>query len=439
MRPAVLIALYIGLTLLPLALAWAGARSPRSFWDELATGAGLLAFAIILVEFVLSGRFRTISARIGMDVTMRFHQLFARTALVLAVVHPFLYQAPFGRQHPWDTTRQLTLTFDLSSLWTGIVAWVLLIAFVLMSISREKIGYKYETWRVMHGLGAVLIAWLILHHTLSAGRYSQDPVLAYVWIALFAVAVLSLVYVYVLEPIMQKRRPWTVSAVRPIGLKTWELSLEPLGHQGVAYDAGQFVWLNVGNSPFSVRENPFSISSAPASGKTLQFVIKELGDFTRTLGQVKPGTKAYVDGPHGNLMVRDRAEPGIALIAGGVGIAPLIGILRQLHLDGDSRPTALVYGNRAEEQIVYREELEVLAREHGTKVIHVLSEPPDDWPEQVGLVDAAVIGDLLNTRDMRQWLFVLCGPTAMMEAAENTLIAAGIPATRILSERFDYD
>ncbi len=439
MRPTLLIALYIGLTFLPLVLAWAGARPPRSFWDELATGAGLLAFAIILVEFVLSGRFRSISARIGMDVTMRFHQLFARTALVLAAIHPFLYRAPFSPQHPWDTTRQLTLTFDLSHLWTGIVAWVLLIAFVLMSIARDRLGYKYETWRVMHGAGAVLIAGLILHHTLSAGRYSQDPVLAYVWIALFAISAASLVYVYVLEPLMQKARPWTVSSVRPIGLKTWELSLEPLGHKGVTYDAGQFVWLNVGNSAFSMHENPFSISSAPASGNTLQFVIKELGDFTRTVGAIRPGTRAYIDGPHGNLTVRDRAEPGIALIAGGVGIAPLLGIMRQLHRDGDTRPTLLVYGNRAEEQIVYGDELEALARDHGTKVVHALSEPPDGWQGRVGMVDAGLIRQLLASEDMQQWLFVLCGPAAMMAAVENALIAAGIPAGRILSERFDYD
>ena len=416
-----------------------GARPPRALGDELASGAGMLAFAILLVEFVLSGRFRAVSAGIGMDVTMRFHQLFARTALVLALVHPFLYRSPFNPSYPWDVTQQATLTFDLPSLGSGILAWVLLGAFVLISIGRDRLDYKYETWRLMHGCGAVVIAGLILHHTLSAGRYSQDPVLAGVWIALFLVAVLSLAYVYLVEPLVQQKRPWAVHSVRPIGLKSWELTLEPDGHQGLAFEAGQFVWLNVGNSPLSLNENPFSISSAPASGARLQFVIKELGDWTRTVGQIEPGTRAYLDGPHGNLVVSGRAEPGIALIAGGIGIAPLLGIVRQLRQDGDKRPTSLVYGNRVEQQILYREELEALAREHGTKVAHVLSEPPEGWAGHTGRIDGNLIREVFSAPETKQWLFVLCGPTAMMEAVEDTLIEMGVPPRQILSERFKYD
>lgn len=439
MNPLALALLYLFATLLPLALAVIDARPPRSFGDELATGAGMLAFAIILVEFALSGRFRTVSASIGMDVTMRLHQLFARTALVLALVHPFFYQSPFNPQYPWDVTRQLTLASDLSVLGTGILAWVLLLAFVAISIGRERLGYKYETWRMLHGLGALFIAGLVLHHTLSAGRYSQDPVLAGVWVALFLVAVFSLVYVYVVEPLFQKRHPWVVQSVRPIALKSWELVLEPIGGRGLAFDAGQFVWLNVGNSAFSLHENPFSISSAPAAGPRLQFVIKELGDFTRILGQIKPGTKAYVDGPHGNLVVSGRVEPGIALIAGGVGIAPLLGILRQLRRDNDKRPSVLIYGNRVEQQIVYSEELDALAREHGTKVLHVLSEPPDGWSGLSGLIDGDLIREVFEPPEMKRWLFVVCGPSAMMESVEDTLIDLGVPTRQILLERFKYD
>jgi predicted ferric reductase len=399
----------------------------------------MLAFAIILVEFVLSGRFRQISRQIGMDVTMRIHQLVARTAVVLALAHPFLYRSPLNYQYPWDPTRQLTLTYDLSSIVTGILAWTLLPTFVLMSIGREKLGWKYETWRVLHGLGALLIAGLLLHHTMAAGRYSQDPMLAGGWIALFAIAVLSLVYVYAIEPLWQQQHPWSVDTVRPIGSRTWELVIRPDGHPGLTYEAGQFVWLNVGSSPFSLRENPFSISSAPASGARLEFIIKELGDFTRTIGQIKPGTRAHIDGPHGNLVLAGRNEPGIVLIAGGVGIAPLLGILRQLRLEGDKRPTSLIYGNRVVEQIVYPDELEALGRDHGTHVIHVLSEPQPGWTGHVGLVDAKLIQSVFAEPEMKQRLFVLCGPSAMMEAVEDTLIGLGVPANQILAERFKYD
>jgi predicted ferric reductase len=438
-RALVLVILYLCVTLLPLALAWAGARPPRPLWDELASGAGMLAYAVILVEFLLSGRFRSISAHIGMDVTMRIHQLFARTALLLALVHPFLYRGSFSPPLPWDATGQETLTGDLGALATGIIAWVLLPGFVLLAIGRDRIGVKYETWRLMHGLGALAIAALLQHHALTAGRYSADPVLAGLWSLLLAIAVLSLVNVYLVKPALQRRRAWKLTSVRPLALKTWELTVAPDGHQGLDYHAGEFVWLNVGHSPFSLHENPFSIASAPGGGPELQFVIKELGDFTRSLGTLPPGTCAYVEGPHGNLVVTGREEPGIALIAGGVGIAPLLGILRQLRLDGDRRPTKLIYGNRVAEQIVYGEELEELARGHGTQVVHVLSEPPPDWQRRVGLVDAALVRDVFAEPEMKRWLYVLCGPPAMMAGVEDTLIDLGVPAQQILSERFSYD
>ncbi|MEQ8356978.1 MAG: ferredoxin reductase family protein [Kiloniellaceae bacterium] len=422
-----------------MALAWVGARPPRGLWDELASGAGLLAYAIILVEFVLSGRFRSISRHLGMDVTMRVHQLCARTALVLALIHPFLYRAVFDRPLPWDPGRHLTLTVDFGALASGILAWVLLPCFVLLSIWRDRIGYSYETWRWMHGLGALLIAGLLLHHSLAAGRYSADPVLAGLWSLLFAGAVLTLINVYFVQPLWERRRPWKVTGVRPVGLKTWELTLAPDGHPGLVYQAGQFVWLNLGHSAFSLKENPFSIASAPGGGADLQFVIKELGDSTRQLGAVREGTRAYIDGAHGNLVVTGRDEPGIALIAGGVGIAPLMGILRQLHHDRDRRPTLLVYGNRVDEQIAYREELAGFARDHGSEVIHVLSEPLPGWRGRTGKVDAALIDAVFRDPEMRGWLFVLCGPPPMMAAVEDRLIELGVPAAQILSERFTYD
>lgn len=439
MSPRLLLAIYLAVSLLPLTIAAFGGRPARSFWDELAAGAGMLAYAIILAEFLLSGRFRAVSRRIGMDVTMRFHQLFARSALLLAVVHPFLYQAPSKPPYPWDTTRQLTLTDDLSAIATGAIAWLLLIPLVLQAIGRERLQQRYEVWRLTHGLGAAAIASLLLHHTLAAGRYSADPVLGGVWIAMFGVALASLMIIYAVKPVLKRLRPWVVESVRPAAERTWAVTIAPQGHSGLRYLAGQFVWLNIGHGPASMSENPFSISSAPASGSRVEFVIKELGDFTRTIGRIKPGTVAYLDGPHGNLCVEGRKEPGIALIAGGVGIAPLLGILRQLHLENDPRPTLLAYGNRRQEQIVFRDELDTLAEFHRTSVIYALYEPPGDWEGHRGMLDADFFRDRFSDPDMRSWLYVICGPPAMMDAAETALIGLGVPASQILCERFKYD
>jgi len=126
MPVAILIPLYLILALLPLALAWAQDHPPRSFLDELASGAGLVALAMILAEFFLLGRFRSITRRAGSDVIMRAHQLLARAALGLAVLHPFFYVSPMTPPPVWDVTARTAINYGWTQLWPGIAAWLLL-------------------------------------------------------------------------------------------------------------------------------------------------------------------------------------------------------------------------------------------------------------------------------------------------------------------------
>jgi len=438
-HPVLLLALYVAVIFAPLGLALVQGKPPRPFQDELASGLALVAFAMLLAEFVLSGRFRAISGRMGMDVTMRFHQLLARTALALIVLHPFLYTTPINPPLPWDVTRQLTLNLGGWSIVTGIVTFLLLPVLVLTAIFRDQLAWKYEIWRLLHGLGALLIALFGTHHVIAAGRYSGDPLLAGYWLLLLALAAASLVWVYAVKPAYQLFHPYVVKSARRVADQTWELAIEPQGHSGLKFSAGQFVWLNVGHTPFSLSENPFSMSSAPSDHPEIAFLIKEAGDFSCSLGSISPGTKAYLDGPHGNLTLERRQGRGIALLGVGVGIAPLISILRELVRAGDPRPIILVYGNRRKEDIAYQDEIDVLDQRNNISVFHVLSRPPDGWKGLTGRVDPERIRSLFSFAEAENWLYFVCGPPAMMDASEEALIALGVPPSQIISERFRYD
>lgn len=438
--PSLLFIIYLSLLLTPVALAYAQGLAPRKWQDELSSALALAAFAGLLIEFLLSGRFRFVSSHLGIDTTMRFHQLLARALAVFIVVHPFLYATPMMNYAlPWDTSGQHLLGLTVTTFATGLIAWLALAAMVLMAIFREQNGGSYELWRLSHGVAALLVAVFGFHHTVQAGRYSGDMLLTYYWAVLLAIALFTLVWVYLLKPAWQLSHPYVVRSVRPIALKTWELVIEPRQGGSIDFEAGQFVWLNVGHSPFSLHENPFSIASAPASKDHLAFVIKEVGDFTRSVGQIAPGTTAYVDGAHGNLAVGGRRAAGIALIAGGVGVAPLLAILRQLHHERDPRPIALLYGNRTPEQIVYADELREMQKDLDLQVEHVVSEPPAGWQGRTGMVDADCVKEILDRPDAADWLYFVCGPLPMIESVEEALVAIGVPGTQVISERFYYD
>ena len=440
MPAGILILGYLALVLAPLGLAWAQGLAPRGVWDELASGLGLLATAMILLEFLLLGRFRAVTGRVGSDVVMRSHQLLARVAAVFALLHPILYASPRAPAPVWDVTHRTTVETSWPALWPGIVALLLLAGLVGMAIGRDATGIRYQHWRLMHGLMAAMVAGFGVWHALRAGRYSQDPGLAALWLGLLAVAGTALLWVYIVAPLLRLRRPWRVTEVRNEGDRTWVVTLTPDFDGTMPYRAGQFAWLNVGHPVFSLDENPFSIASAPSAGREVQFLIKEQGDGTRLTGQIAPGTRAWLEAPHGHLTLSAHDDaPGVALIAGGVGLAPLMGILRELKATGDTRPTVLIYGNRHAGQIAFREELEELSRTHGTELVHVLSEPPDGWTGETGMVSPSLLKQHFDRDDRRDWLYVLCGPPPMLRAVEATLLNLGIPSSRILSEQFVYD
>ena len=433
-----IIAAYALLVALPVALGWWLIGPARPWLDEASSAIAMMATAALLLEFLLSGRFRMISAGIGMDRSLRWHQIFAQMLTIAALLHPLFYLSPSGAafQRPDDASGALVLGLDAASLTSGALAWLLLGVLTLTAIRRDDLPYRYEVWRIGHGLGAALLAGLALQHAVSAGRYSGAPALMTYWACLLALALGSLVAVYLLRPWRLARHPWRIAGLERVGDRLWSLTLEPDGHAGLAYRAGQFAWLRLNCPAFSVREHPFSIASAPTDGKALRFLIKEVGDFTRQIGTLPLGARAFVDGPHGALCLEGRQEPGIFMIAGGAGLAPMLSLLRDAAARGETRPITLLYGNRHQGQIMAAAELDGLAQRLQLDLHHVLQEPPPRWTGLAGMMTPALIQAEAARAAREGWVFLLCGPGPMIRSAHQGLAALAVPRRRILEERF---
>lgn len=436
--PALLVA-YVLIALLPVALAFAQGLPPRPFRDELSSALAMIGFAMLFLEFIISGRFNIISGRIGIDVSMRFHRLVAQTLAVFLLIHPWLFTLPFSGGIPGDRTGVSTLGLEGAAVGTGWAAWYLLLLLVVWAVFRAQFGYRYEIWRVCHGFGALAVAVLGLHHTLQAGRYSAATSITVVWYALMAVAVLTMAHVYLIRPLLQRRHRYVVVAVERVALKSWQITVEPALGKAMVFEPGQFAWLTLDRSPFSITEHPFSMSSCPADRPRIAFTIKEVGDFTSTIGTLRVGAPAYLDGPHGNMVIGSRPSAGLMLIAGGVGLAPIMSILRQARAEQDRRPFRLIYGNRVDSQIMFAQELTDMRTDLDLEVIHVLSEPPADWAGKVGQLDLQMLNECLPMSCQKEWLYVVCGPSIMIDSVEQSLMKAGIPLHQIVSEKFSYD
>ena len=91
------------------------------------------------------------------------------------------------------------------------------------------------------------------------------------------------------------------------------------------------------------------------------------------------------------------------------------------------------------DQIVYEDELRSLAGKNNRDVRLVLSEPEPGWGGLTGMIDQTMLEEVICFEDASQWLYLVCGPPAMLDGVENALIARGVPSSQIVSERFYYD
>ena len=127
------------------------------------------------------------------------------------------------------------------------------------------------------------------------------------------------------------------------------------------------------------------------------------------------------------------------MIGGGIGVAPMIGIIREMVEANDLRPVKLLYGNRTLSQIAFREELQEASKSINLDVNFALSDAPKDWPDHKGNIDEVLIEKTLQSIDKPEdWLYLLCGPPAMLDYNVEILISNGIKKHQIEYEKFSY-
>lgn len=430
---------YLAIVLSPLVLALNTGRTGRGLIKDLGHAVGMIAYAMMLAQFVLSSRFEILSGHVGIDVLMRFHQLAARMLTVFIISHPFLMA---GREAIKNFESAPDYFFALwlePNYLTGVIAFALVLILIATSLGRRRFKMPYEFWRAIHGLLALGIAGFGWHHATTIGRYSKMSPLSEYWTALFILALAILLFIYFIKPLLLLRNPYRVLSNRKVGDQLWEVTLTPEGSHRLRYSPGQFAWVNFRHNPVSLLDHPFSIASSPADGKNVSFIIQEDGDFTRTMHSIGEGHVAYLDAPHGNFTLTGRHGTAIGLIAGGVGIAPILSILRDLHANNDPRPIRLIYGGQTKNKLVHIDDIEMMKQNLDLQTRYVLNDPPADWAGDTGFIDQATVNGAFNFPELKTAIYFLCGPPPMMESVEQHLLKLGIPLDQIVYERFTFD
>jgi predicted ferric reductase len=432
-RGAFWILLYLGACVAPLFFAVFGDAPPgRTVWHELSVALGFVGLALVALQFAVTARFQHVAAPFGMDVIIQFHRQISYVAVAFVLAHPTLLLFTdvdvVGLLNPIDAPWRARF---------GLVGVLALLAIVATAWYRERLRLSYEAWRVVHGVLAVVVIAAALVHIQLVGHYVATTWKQALWSLMTLSVVGLLAYVRVVRPLRLLRRPWVVDAVRERRGGSWSVVLRPDGHPGIRFEPGQFAWLSIGGHPFGIQEHPFSISSSAERSDHVEVTIKALGDTTSTIGDIAPGTRAYVDGPYGAFSLERNEAPSFLFIAGGIGITPIMSMLRTLADRGDRRPMVLVYAVEDLASATFRSELEELEERLELRVELVLNDAHEGWEGETGYVTADLLERFLPDRRSQVQTFV-CGPDAMMDAVESALHDHGVPPEHVNLERFTF-
>ena len=389
---------------------------------------GFWGATLIMTQLLFSARLQILNKLFGIDRLMVSHKFLGPTGFVFAILHPFLlYRSgsySFG-----------ALKLELWPEFLGAVILTILVILVCTSLFREFLKLDYRYWRKIHQLafGAVL---LMAVHSFVLGGELEFPVPIVAWsLALFGYLVLFL-WVKFIKPHMLKNNPYVVTDVLALNHNVVNLKLEPVKKKLFEYLPGQFAFLRLFRKGLKTEEHPFTISSSPDKRDYISFTIKNSGDYTSTIGLTKIGDKAAVEGPLGrfSFMVYPQAEH-IVFIAGGIGITPLLSMLRYIAQNDNQKQVTLIWANRTVKDTFLPEEFEDITKVMPNLKIHYIMSQQPDYTGLKGYLNDEILKELLCPVSHGTRVF-LCGPPVMMKLVKGSLRKIGFANKQIITENF---
>ncbi len=395
--------------------------SNKLIFDNLGKLAGLAGLSLFAFNVILSARLKIYDKLfLGLDNTYRAHHIIGSSAFILLLIHPmlittrYLLSSPIaayeflkpGIEAPFKTLGSFTLGLMILAMIVTLYVWV-----------------KQETFvKIQRVLGLLLFLGGI--HAIFVGG---SDVRSLFWLQLYILTLLvlaSIVYIYrsLFHKNFHKYYNYKVANIVHKN-DIIELHMAPTNKK-LEYLPGQFAFIKLDQGGVLGQSHPFSISSNPAD-KNLRFSIKQLGDYTGLLSEVKVGQTVKIDGPYGTFSNKVVKSANQVWVAGGIGVTPFLSMATSLD---DAQKVTMFYSVKTAKEAVHKEELHEIAKQKDNFNLVVIESDKD------GMLTSDII--LAKTKDTSQTTYMICGPGAMMKALRSQLREAGVANRSIHTEEF---
>jgi predicted ferric reductase len=405
-------------------------RSSGDVLTSIARLTGLLSAYLALIQVILLARVPALERLVGLDRLTVWHRWNGHACLDLVLAHVVFSVWGYALLDKLSLPKEISTMLGggiYPGMITATVGTMLLIAVVVTSIVIVKRRLRYEWWHAVHLLAYAGIALAWFHQIPTGNELVLDTIAADYWRALYVATIVLLVVFRLLAPALAAfRYRLRVAAVVDEGPGVVSLWITGRGLGRLNAQAGQFfLWRFLTRGRWA-KAHPFSLSAAP-DGRSLRITVKALGDDTARMAQIPVGTRVVAEGPFGVFTEASRRREKVLLIAGGIGITPIRALLQQMRGD-----VIVVYRVVADEDVLFRPELDELAAATGAELHYVVGDHATEAGRWYLTPDH--LRDLVP--DIADRDVYVCGPPALTDIATRHVRQAGVRRSHIHAERF---
>jgi len=342
--------------------------------SELSAPGGLATFAgnatgmvgtyLALMMVLLVSRIPAIEVVLGQDGLLRWHRRLAPWPISLLVAHAVLITAGYAqaaRTGPWHEAGTLIRSYP--DMLTATVGLALMCLAGVISVRAIRRRVRREVWWTIH-LWMYLALAISFAHVIALGpSFVGHPLTRVVWSAVWAAtAGLVLAYRIGLPAFRSFRHRLRVAEVRAEGPGVVSVICQGRHLDRLPVSGGQFLFWRFLTRGLWWQAHPYTLSALPESAH-LRLTVKGVGDHSKALARLQPGTRVAIEGPYGVFTRHSQHRPRVLLIAAGIGVTSVRALLEDLPRG--ARPVVVLRATRREDLVLGAEIAELVRRHRG--------------------------------------------------------------------------
>ena len=403
-------------------------RAPGGLLTAAGRFAGFTGTYLMLIMVVLVARLPWLERAAGQDRLVCWHRRVSPWALGLIAAHVVFitlgYAQAAGSGPPHEIWALLTSYPDMLAAFAGFGLLVLAGA-TSVRIARQRL--RYETWWVVHLYLYLGIALASLHQIADGVSFIGHPLVRDLWMLIWVATAGMVALFRVLLPIGRSlRHQLRIVAIRPEAPGVVSVVCQGRRLDRLPVSGGQFLLWRFLTRGMWWQAHPYSLSALP-SGQYLRITIKGLGDQSRAVARLRPGTRVAIEGPYGAFTGHARTSEAVLLVGAGVGVTPLRAMLEDLPNWTD---VVVVLRASTVDDLIHRREMAELAYQRGGRLYEVVG------PRHRVRFDAHTLSRMVPDIAARD--VYVCGPGGFSSEVAGIARGLRVPGAQIHIEAFGF-